>query len=49
MDCWREIRRTGLPSVHERQGLRVQGWSVEEPGYLREFLRTVAVSEDWEI
>lgn len=39
---WRRVHETGLAEEETHDGVRVQGWSVHEPGWKRELLRTTA-------
>lgn len=44
-EVWRRVHQTGTPTIHQQEGVRVQGWAVHEPGWKRELLRTTAVGE----
>jgi predicted transcriptional regulator len=39
-ECWLEVRRFGRAHESARDGRRIQGWPIHEPGWQREILRT---------
>lgn len=42
-DVWHRVHHTGRAADETAEGVRVQGWAVNEPGWKRELLRTVAI------
>jgi hypothetical protein len=44
-EVWRRVHDAGAAVIVERDGVRVQGWAVHEPGWKRELLRTTVAGE----